>query len=71
MGVPSYGGVTFGSDTFGSEHVCDPEIVITGVGRSVPFGNVCYELYDVVRRIAFDAALSGGVELLRRYAVLA
>ncbi|MFJ3769620.1 cysteine synthase [Streptomyces sp. NPDC090082] len=71
VGVPSYGGVTSGSDTSGSEHVSEPEIVIAGIGSSVPFGNVCYELYDVVRWIAFDAALSGSVELLRRYVVFA
>lgn len=61
----------YGSITFGSEHVTDPEIIIAGIGSSIPFGNVRHELYDAVHWIAFDAALSGSVDLLRRHAVFA
>ncbi|WP_245769268.1 pyridoxal-phosphate dependent enzyme [Streptomyces indicus] len=61
----------FGSVTFGSEHVEDPEIIIAGIGSSIPFGNVRHAAYDVVHWTAFDAALSGSVELLRRHAVFA
>ncbi|MFI6939913.1 pyridoxal-phosphate dependent enzyme [Streptomyces sp. NPDC050418] len=61
----------FGSVTFGGEQVADPEIIIAGIGSSIPFGNVRHAAYDVIHWTAFDAALSGSVELLRRYAVFA
>ncbi|MQA12405.1 MAG: pyridoxal-phosphate dependent enzyme [Pseudonocardiaceae bacterium] len=61
----------FGSITFGSEHVSDPEIIIAGIGSSIPFGNVAHDLYDTIHWIAFDAALAGSVDLLRRHAIFA
>ncbi|WP_369179554.1 pyridoxal-phosphate dependent enzyme [Streptomyces mutabilis] len=61
----------FGSVTFGSDHVADPEIIIAGIGSSIPFGNVRHDLYDTVHWLAFDAALAGSVDLLRRHAVFA
>ncbi|RSS52218.1 pyridoxal-phosphate dependent enzyme [Streptomyces sp. WAC07061] len=66
VGVQPYGSVTFGA-----EHVGDPEIIIAGIGSSIPFGNVAHELYDTLHWISFDAALAGGVDLLRRHAVFA
>ncbi|MFC9470119.1 pyridoxal-phosphate dependent enzyme [Streptomyces coelicoflavus] len=66
VGVQPYGSVTFGS-----EHVADPEIIIAGIGSSIPFGNVRHEHYDTVHWLAFDAALAGSVDLLRRHAVFA
>ncbi|MGX1122495.1 cysteine synthase [Streptomyces ambofaciens] len=66
VGVQPYGSVTFGS-----EHVADPDIIIAGIGSSIPFGNVRHDLYDVLHWLAFDAALAGSVDLLRRHAVFA
>ncbi|MFE0704177.1 pyridoxal-phosphate dependent enzyme [Streptomyces sp. NPDC058872] len=66
VGVQPYGSVTFGA-----EHVHDPEIIIAGIGSSIPFGNVAHELYDTLHWISFDAALAGSVDLLRRHAVFA
>ncbi|WP_367133189.1 MULTISPECIES: pyridoxal-phosphate dependent enzyme [Streptomyces] len=66
VGVQPYGSVTFGA-----EHVSDPEIIIAGIGSSIPFGNVSHELYDTLHWISFDAALAGSVDLLRRHAVFA
>ncbi|WP_031034182.1 pyridoxal-phosphate dependent enzyme [Streptomyces sp. NRRL F-5650] len=66
VGVQPYGSVTFGS-----EHVADPDIIIAGIGSSIPFGNVRHEHYDTVHWLAFDAALAGSVDLLRRHAVFA
>lgn len=60
VGVQPYGSVTFGA-----EHVCDPEIIIAGIGSSIPFANVSHELYDTLHWISFDAALSGSIDLLR------
>lgn len=61
----------FGSVTFGAEHVADPEIIIAGIGSSIPFGNVDHAAYDTLHWISFDAALAGSVDLLRRHAVFA
>ncbi|ANY10199.1 pyridoxal-phosphate dependent enzyme [Pseudonocardia sp. HH130630-07] len=61
----------FGSVTFGSEHVADPDIIIAGIGSSIPFGNVEHPAYDVVHWTGFTAALSGAVALLREHAVFA
>ncbi len=61
----------FGSVTFGAEHVADPEIIIAGIGSSIPFGNVRHAAYDTLHWISFDAALAGSVDLLRRHAVFA
>ncbi|MCD2462261.1 pyridoxal-phosphate dependent enzyme [Streptomyces sp. MBT42] len=61
----------YGSLTFGAQHTADPEIIIAGIGSSIPFGNVSHELYDTLHWISFDAALSGAVDLLRRHAVFA
>lgn len=66
VGVQPYGSVTFGA-----EHVADPEIIIAGIGSSIPFGNVTHELYDTLHWVSFDAALAGSVDLLRRHAVFA
>ncbi|MFE6709596.1 pyridoxal-phosphate dependent enzyme [Streptomyces sp. NPDC057695] len=61
----------YGSLTFGAQHTSDPEIIIAGIGSSIPFGNVSHELYDTLHWISFDTALSGAVDLLRRHAVFA
>lgn len=61
----------YGSLTFGAEHVVDPEIIIAGIGSSIPFENVRHELYDTLHWISFDAALAASVDLLRRHAVFA
>lgn len=66
MGVQPFGSVTFGSD-----HVTDPQIIIAGIGNSIPFGNVDHTLYDTLHWTGFDAALAGSVDLLRRHAVFA
>ncbi|MER6987626.1 pyridoxal-phosphate dependent enzyme [Saccharopolyspora hirsuta] len=61
----------FGSITFGSEHVADPDIIIAGIGSSIPFGNVAHDRYDIIHWISFRAALSGSIDLLRRHAIFA
>ncbi|MCK1799003.1 pyridoxal-phosphate dependent enzyme [Streptomyces sp. XM4193] len=55
----------FGSVTFGAEHVSDPDMIIAGIGSSIPFHNVRHELYDRIHWVNFDYAMSGAVELLR------
>lgn len=70
-GVALVGVQPFDSVTFGSEHVHDPEIIIAGIGSSIQFDNVDHRLYDVVHWVGFDAALAGGVALLRSHAIFA
>jgi len=61
----------FGSVTFGSEGLEDPEVLIAGIGSSIPFENVRHDLYDELHWVSFDTALSGSVALLRDHAVFA
>ncbi len=61
----------FGSVTFGSEHVVDPDIIIAGIGSSIPFLNVRHALYDDIHWVSFDHGLAGSVALLRRHAIFA
>ncbi|RLL65989.1 pyridoxal-phosphate dependent enzyme [Streptomyces sp. Z26] len=61
----------FGSVTFGSEHVADPDMIIAGIGSAIEFGNVRHELYDRVHWVNFDCALSGAVRLLRDSGIFA
>ncbi|MFF8102399.1 pyridoxal-phosphate dependent enzyme [Streptomyces sp. NPDC016640] len=55
----------FGSVTFGAGHVSDPDMIIAGIGSSIPFQNVRHDLYDRIHWVNFDYAMSGAVELLR------
>ncbi|WP_328862509.1 pyridoxal-phosphate dependent enzyme [Streptomyces sp. NBC_00306] len=61
----------FGSVTFGSEHVSDPDMIIAGIGSAIPFRNVRHELYERIHWVNFDCALSGAVELLRSSGIFA
>ncbi|WP_447041294.1 pyridoxal-phosphate dependent enzyme [Streptomyces sp. DSM 118878] len=61
----------FGSVTFGSEHVADPDMIIAGIGSAIPFDNVRHELYDRVHWVNFDCAVSGAVALLRTSGIFA
>ncbi|MFI5803027.1 pyridoxal-phosphate dependent enzyme [Streptomyces sp. NPDC051561] len=70
-GVELVGVQPYGSVTFGSERVADPEIIIAGIGSSIPFANVDHTGYDTVHWMSFGTALSGSVDLLRRHAVFA
>lgn len=61
----------FGSITFGSEHVDDPDMLIAGIGSSIRFDNVRHRLYDVIHWISFEVARSGTRALLSEHAVFA
>ncbi|MFD7551182.1 pyridoxal-phosphate dependent enzyme [Streptomyces sp. NPDC059816] len=61
----------FGSVTFGAGHVSDPDMIIAGIGSSIPFHNVRHDLYDRVHWVNFDYAMSGAVGLLRASGVFA
>ncbi|MFG2648357.1 pyridoxal-phosphate dependent enzyme [Streptomyces sp. NPDC048436] len=61
----------FGSVTFGSEHVADPDMIIAGIGSAIEFENVRHEAYDRVHWVNFDCAVSGAVSLLRNSGIFA
>ncbi|SCK50432.1 pyridoxal-phosphate dependent enzyme [Streptomyces sp. WMMB 322] len=61
----------FGSVTFGSENVSDPDMIIAGIGSAIEFRNVRHELYDRIHWVNFECALSGSVELLRSTGIFA
>ncbi|WP_030778484.1 pyridoxal-phosphate dependent enzyme [Streptomyces sp. NRRL S-920] len=61
----------FGSVTFGSEHVADPDMIIAGIGSAIAFQNVRHELYDRVHWVNFEHAVSGAVSLLRTSGIFA
>ncbi|MEU3557386.1 pyridoxal-phosphate dependent enzyme [Streptomyces fragilis] len=61
----------FGSVTFGSAHVADPDMIIAGIGSAIDFRNVRHDLYDRIHWVNFDHARSGAVELLRGTGIFA
>jgi cysteine synthase A len=66
------GGVQpFGSVSFGSQDVADPEFLIAGLGSGIFFGNIDYSAYRTIHWLDFTYARSGSVELLRDHCVFA
>lgn len=71
VGVRLVGIQPFGSVSFGSQHVEDPQFLIAGLGSGIHFGNISYDAYDDVHWIDFGYARSGSIELLREHCVFA
>lgn len=61
----------FGSVTFCGEHTEDPDIIIAGIGTSIPFRNVRHALYDRIHWVSFKYGAAGSVALLREHAIFA
>ncbi|AUG78801.1 Cysteine synthase [Kitasatospora sp. MMS16-BH015] len=61
----------FGSVSFASQAVEDPEFLIAGIGSGIPFGNIAYEAYREIHWMDFTYARSGCIELLREHCVFA
>lgn len=61
----------FGSVTFGSEHLPDPDAIIAGIGSAIPFDNVHHELYDQIHWVNFTHAMAATIALMRDHAVFA
>ncbi|WP_046731290.1 pyridoxal-phosphate dependent enzyme [Streptomyces humi] len=61
----------FGSVSFASQDVEDPEFLIAGLGSGIHFGNIDYDAYDDIHWIDFTYARSGSIELLREHGVFA
>ncbi|MEJ4113145.1 pyridoxal-phosphate dependent enzyme [Corynebacterium kroppenstedtii] len=61
----------FGSITFGSAHVDDPDMLIAGIGSSIEFRNVQPELYNAIHWVSFPIARAGTISLLKNYGLFA
>ena len=61
----------FGSISFHSENIEDPDAIIAGIGSAIHFDNVRHRLYDDIHWIGFDHACAGAVSLLERHALFA
>lgn len=61
----------FGSVSFGSQHLSDPDAIIAGIGSAIEFENVHHEMYDRLHWLDFQHAMAATVGLLRRHAVFA
>ncbi|WP_294343530.1 pyridoxal-phosphate dependent enzyme [Prosthecochloris sp.] len=61
----------FGSVTFGSQGVQDPDMLVAGIGSSIEFQNVRHELYDDIHWVSFNYSRVGAIHLLRDYAIFA
>lgn len=57
----------FGSITFGSDHVPDPEMIIAGIGSSIPFRNVRHEIYSKIHWVSYEVACSATLDLMQEY----
>ncbi|RUQ23321.1 pyridoxal-phosphate dependent enzyme [Kocuria sp. HSID16901] len=61
----------FGSVTFGSEDVEDPDMLIAGIGSSIPFRNVRHDMYERIHWVSYRVSRAGSVSLCRDHALFA
>ncbi|MDO4919593.1 pyridoxal-phosphate dependent enzyme [Kocuria sp.] len=61
----------FGSVTFGSEDVQDPDMLIAGIGSCIEFRNVRRELYREIHWVSAEVGRAGAVSLCRDHALFA
>lgn len=69
--VSLHGVQPFGSVTFHSQHIEDPNIIIAGIGSSIPFNNVRANFYDYIHWISFDYSRHGAIDLLTKHGIFA
>ncbi|RLZ04390.1 cysteine synthase [Kocuria tytonicola] len=61
----------FGSVTFGSQDVQDPDMLIAGIGSCIEFRNVRHELYREIHWVSSEVGRAGAVSLCRDHALFA
>lgn len=61
----------YGSITFDSAHIEDPDFLISGLGSGIPFDNVDYGAYTQVHWLDFVTARRGSLTALRRHGLFA
>lgn len=54
----------FGSISFGSENISDPDILVAGIGSAIHFGNINYNVFDDIHWITAAIARHGAISLL-------
>lgn len=61
----------FGSVTFNAAHVCDPGMIIAGIGSSIEFHNVTPAAYDRLHWVSFTQASRSTIQLMRDTGIFA
>lgn len=61
----------FGSVTFGSDHVEDPDMIIAGVGSAIHFDNVDHALYASIDWVGYRLAASATLRMYRHWGLFA
>lgn len=61
----------FGSVSFGSEDVDDPQIIIAGIGSAIEFRNIDYSVYNQIHWVDFEHAKAGAQALLNETGIFA
>ncbi|NMX03373.1 pyridoxal-phosphate dependent enzyme [Mobiluncus mulieris] len=54
----------FGSVSFGSEDIEDPDILVAGIGSAIPFNNIEYSIFTNIHWISAEVARQGSMQLL-------
>lgn len=54
----------FGSISFGSENIEDPDILVAGIGSAIPFGNIEYSIFANIHWLSAEVARQGTMRLL-------
>lgn len=71
MDVHLVGVEPFGSVSFGSDDVDDPDMFIAGIGSAITFENIRHDYFDVIHWVTAALAGAAARELLRRHAIFA
>ena len=61
----------YGSISFGSQKVDDPQIIIAGIGSAIYFDNIDYTIFDEIHWLGFDYAKVGARALLKETGIFA
>lgn len=54
----------FGSVSFGSEDIDDPDILVAGIGSAIPFNNIEYSIFTNIHWLSAAVARKGTMQLL-------
>ncbi len=69
--VITHGIQPFGSVTFSSEHVNDPDMIIAGIGSAIHFDNVDRELYQSIDWLSFGLAATATARMYQQIGLFA
>ena len=61
----------FGSVSFGSECIQDPDILVAGIGSAIPFDNIEYSIFKNIHWLSAEVARHGTMRLLANTGIFA